>query len=542
MALKEVIPLVRFFDTYRREAVDLEWLYSGHVVVSTHDDVLSYLSRYLSGIDARLAVVESDYIDRDYLEDYARYYSKCLLDYNRKCYRIHFFSCVATREDLERFICPLESSTESGNAKVDFLGVYLGFVVIRPLPKTVVGRTCLVPYSTDGTGRHYLALRQVDVSFFGRDFTLRCMPFQEQDSSTAACATCALWSAFQVTAELFGHKTYFPSDITALAVEHVLSETRKFPNGGLYLTDMIYAIRRIGLDPICVDVGMEREPKSDDADSDQNSGSDAQENLSILIGAVYAYLGAGIPIILTGYFEHSSGEKYGEGGHAVAINGYHLGDNGATETSWTEHSWLVSDEINKIYVHDDQIGPGARILLDQNEIQRWRTDWHDKDSNLYLVPTTLMIPVYSKIRVSYEEVRECVAPVSEGLTEAIKMLKESKRLPEDFEETLKWDITLQKSKSYKRSLHVDSQLERGRKLKCMNETYSKYIWVVTVFAKKRKEISFIIDATDSGQGLRAIDVIMYSQTLLEACDALFLAQQEQLKVNPLMSKMEEVGV
>lgn len=540
MALKDVIPLVQTCGNDGRETVDLNWLYPECIPSSTplEKNVLTYMSRYLAGIDARLAVVESDYVDRDYLEDYTRYYAKCLSDYPRKCYRIHFFSVAVTRECIEKVICPADASMGDESTGVEALGKYLGFIVIRPLPKTVVGRTCLVPYSTDGTGRYYSALRQVDVSFFGLDFMLKCMPFQEQDSSTAACATCSLWAAFQVTSELFCHKTYFPSDITSLAVEHGLSETRKFPNDGLYLTDMIYAIRRVGLDPICVDVGMEQKHTSnDDVDVASDDEIDAKENLSILLGTVYAYLGAGIPIILTGVFERDSGEKYGDGGHAVTINGYHL-DGNVNERS----SWLISDEIDKIYVHDDQVGPNARISLDRGDVLRWQTDWRDKDENLYLLPITLMIPVYNKIRVSYEEVRECAAPVSVGLNAAIEMLKEAKRLPEDFEETLKWDITLQKGKSYKQSVRVDSRLERTRKLKCMNASYSKYVWVLTVFVKKQKEISFIIDATDSGQGLRAIDVIIYSQTLLEACDLLFLVQQEQLKGNPLMSKMEELGV
>jgi hypothetical protein len=38
---------------------------------------VNYIFNYLKRFDAKTILLESDYVDRDYLEDYSRYYVKC---------------------------------------------------------------------------------------------------------------------------------------------------------------------------------------------------------------------------------------------------------------------------------------------------------------------------------------------------------------------------------------------------------------------------------------------------------------------------------
>ena len=55
---------------------------------------IEYLKGYLEDpeIDCKTVMIEYDYIDRDYIEDYAFYYSRCFREVSRKCVRFHFFS------------------------------------------------------------------------------------------------------------------------------------------------------------------------------------------------------------------------------------------------------------------------------------------------------------------------------------------------------------------------------------------------------------------------------------------------------------------
>lgn len=48
-------------------------------------------THYFDHIGAKTIIVENDYIDRDFLEDYSGYYARCFHDYQRSCTRLHFF-------------------------------------------------------------------------------------------------------------------------------------------------------------------------------------------------------------------------------------------------------------------------------------------------------------------------------------------------------------------------------------------------------------------------------------------------------------------
>ncbi len=68
---------------------------------------------------------------------------------------------------------------------------YLGFSVIKPLPVTFLGKTCLKAYSNDsndGSERHYIH-RQYIANLLGIQFSVDSVAYQEQDKVVSACAT-----------------------------------------------------------------------------------------------------------------------------------------------------------------------------------------------------------------------------------------------------------------------------------------------------------------------------------------------------------------
>lgn len=174
---------------------------------------LDYFTEYFSELGAQTILAEHDYIDRDYLEDYAAYYDRCLQDYSRRTHRLHFFSIAFTSADFE--VCLLGKPLQLVEAEIR--RSYLGFVVVKPLPQSFVGRTCLVTYPDDGVRRHFPSLRTYDVHLFGLDLEARSLAYQEQDHVVAACATSAIWSCLQGTGTLFQHIIPPPVKITRWA-------------------------------------------------------------------------------------------------------------------------------------------------------------------------------------------------------------------------------------------------------------------------------------------------------------------------------------
>src|SRR5439155_23260261 len=119
---------------------------------------------------------------------FASYYVRCHEHYDRLCSRLHFFAEELTDETLRSLIQGNLSSEQTNSIRHS----YLGFVVARPLPSAIIGRTLLKTYPPDeGDRRHYTVVRNYDSHLFGVKLSVRSLPFQEQDSVLAACATVA---------------------------------------------------------------------------------------------------------------------------------------------------------------------------------------------------------------------------------------------------------------------------------------------------------------------------------------------------------------
>lgn len=86
------------------------------------------------------------------MDDYAHYYVKCYKPYDRFCKRIHFFKDLS-KDNLE---CLFNSYLEGGKTlsemENELSGKYLGFMIIKPLPQTIIGRTSLVPFRINNGG------------------------------------------------------------------------------------------------------------------------------------------------------------------------------------------------------------------------------------------------------------------------------------------------------------------------------------------------------------------------------------------------------
>jgi hypothetical protein len=187
---------------------------------------LTYIKNYLeSALKCKWMVCESHYIDREYMDAFASYYSKCLRSYPNYCQRIHFFSDTF---ELSFFKELLEESRKNKDTKDNkdipnlkkITDCYQGFMVIRPQNKTFVGQTVLAVLK--GEGRRFPCTRDYDVNLFGVNLKINGLAFQQQDHAVSACATAALWMAFQRVAFIEGYKIPSTVEITASATKFSL--------------------------------------------------------------------------------------------------------------------------------------------------------------------------------------------------------------------------------------------------------------------------------------------------------------------------------
>ncbi len=415
---------------------------------------VTYIADYLTAVNAVTMVVEEEYVDADYLDDFAFFYAKSFEQISKFCKRLHFFSKAF---DDARFRSAIITGTET-----EFLEhSYLGFVVARPLSSAVIGRTVLINYPSDNGRRNYSATQPYRANLFGLSLEVRSLAYQEQDTSLAACATVALWSCFQQTRKLFQSLSPTPVTITRAAT-HVLEASRPFPSRGLSIKQICNAIAAVGLDPEFYAVTPDLP-------------------LSTLM---YSYLSLGIPILLVV-------EIKGVGLHAVAVNGYSLRTKRqiATEGMGVPALYppLVGQRIDEFYAHDDQVGPFSRLKVvepaGQNQTITFTESGCWKEP---LVPRAIIIPVHPKIRIGFREVLKNLPQLSAVGTWTRPAARAD----------LEWNVRLTTSNQFKMNIKApESTVPVNFRERLLLEGLPKHVWHCSLSAAGQPLLEALLDST-----------------------------------------------
>lgn len=440
-----------------------------------------YLKNYLasSEINTQTIIIEENYVSKDYLEDYASYYSLCFQNYPKYCKRVHFFNSSFTEE---AFLKRLISNIDSEN----FWEGYIGFVVVKPIPITVIGYTVLKIYSNSNNfnDRNYWGVRDYKIHLFGKELILESLAFQEQDSVLSACATTAIWSMLNKAALDFHTILKSPSQITIDADKVSPDGSRLFPNKGLNILQICQAI---------LNSGLVSEIKNPDFAITISPGNDhyvvSNQYLKKILNA---YSTIGIPIILV--VKVPNGTSYGF--HAVTVSGFNRSAPTLVSPS-NQPNWL-SDNIEKFYAHDDQWGPFVKVeFQNQSELI---TPWSTYSASGWpTYVTNIIVPVYPKIRISYEDIESLVL----GLDAILTLFFDSKIAYD-----LSWDIRIDYSENFKSFLR-NSNLEEEKIIKKLTATQPKYIWIASCYVGNLRILDFTFDATDVQNGMIGKDVISY---------------------------------
>jgi hypothetical protein len=295
-----------------------------------------YLAEYLGALGATSIILEPNYVDRHYLDDFVRHYSRSFQAPSPKCSRLHFFATTSADELDQCLDCAVQGEQERVNAQSRLTASYLGFVVRRPLRGPAMGRTVLRTYPPDGR-RHYTVVRRYRVNLAGIRLEVEGLAYQQQDGGAAVCASTALWSALQRIAHVAGHRTPTPSQITAAA------RSPYPPSHGLNHLQMAEALSTLGYIA-------DEFPAASDAALFRTrlvSCLDSQLPVVLLLERRVGLAAEGHAVTVTGYGEPSTSA-------AIALPGL------------SGKLRLRGAALEVLYVHDDNLGSHAHYeLLDQ---------------------------------------------------------------------------------------------------------------------------------------------------------------------------------
>lgn len=459
----------------------------------------NYFKKYLGSpeLDAKTILIEENYISRDYLHDYASYYALCFEKYEKVCRRVHFFDIAVTEEEFAQILLKPNEET------VDFWKHYIGFIVIKPIPLKMIGYTVLKTYSNSQelNDRNFWGLRNYTIHLYGNKIKLKSLAFQEQDSVLAACATTAIWSMLNKAAVDFHTILKSPSQITNDADKVSPDGSRLFPNKGLSILQISQAILNSGL-------------VSEIKEGDLRPHIYPYKVASIhyLKKILNAYSSIGIPIILV--VRVPSGGDHGL--HAITVSGFKTNTPQPIPPQKTIS--YMSDNIDRIYVHDDQWGPFARVNLYNDS--GLETPWTENDSanpKRPTVVTNIVVPVYPKIRISYQDLEVIVV----GLDRILTFFFDTQIVAD-----LVWDIKIDYSENYKHAIK-NSALDDNDKVEILTESLPKYIWIASCYVGVHKLFCFTFDATNINNAMIGLNVVSFLPDSVQATLIQFLKKNKQ---------------
>lgn len=495
-------------------------------VAEAHDNIilakqhLTCFKNYFSHIKIKTIIVENKYVNREFLEDYSSYYVRSFKEYKRDCVRLHFFSIQITPEEFSSI---LKGEPVGPNVK-DLQDNYKGFMVLKPLPTTIIGKTCLSTYE-DLTSRIFPTIRTYKANLFGIQLSVESLAYQEQDSIVAACASSSIWTAFHGTGILFQHSFPSPVEITNWATKYFPFANRHFPNKGLSGEQMAIAIREIGLEPYLYNV----------------------EGIDRLKATAYAYLKGKIPVVLgfslwdTNSNTALTPARY-RGKHAVTITGYNEGGKLSSRFEDITDLSLSSSKIDKFYVHDDQVGPFAKMSIEKNDVyysihkktECLETTWEDSNRKIGNVKATseiLIIPLYHKIRIPFIAVLKAVNFFNSHFIPHVVAVPKFT--------LFEWDIFLADIKDFKNEILNEEFLDKDLKEKILTTQFPKYLWRAIGKINDEKKMEFVFDATEIDQASFHLMTINYDSIIEQQYRLLLDSYDSSLMSNLTAKKMIE---
>lgn len=336
---------------------------------------------------ANTIICEREYIDRDFSEDYTNYYVQGFKNYRGSCARLHFFKEKFSHEDFSKILF----ETKVNDSKILKLQeTYLGFIVIKPLPFTFLGRTCIKKPD------HVKISRKYPVNLFGIALEIETIAFQEQDRVVSACATTAVWSLLHALPEIHNKQVPSPSAITLAAIGAPMQNVNGFPNAGLNSTQITFALESLKLRQHSFEI----------------KDFDLKIDREFFVEFISTYLHSKIPVFIGAQVYKKIPSLQGDGfvwkgDHAVVLIGFEQDEQGRF----------------CITLHDDRLGPflsapltTEKIFLPNDLAQNSKERYgFALPNNEFLIPTSCLVATYHKKKIGADLICNTAKLLLKGL-------------------------------------------------------------------------------------------------------------------------------
>jgi hypothetical protein len=413
------------------------------------------LAAYLRLIrDDLWAVVEFPYVDRVYRDSYYNYFSSKNIPYARDCIRLSLFETDVGNLEPDADIYKVQEA-------------YLGYIVIRPTPPTVMGRSMLSPRVL--RERPFVCcLSKETTNVQGIDLVVHGFPHSSQDMETISCAETSVWSIMEYYGRKYAeYRPVLPSDIHAALRE--ASYKRTLPSGGLTIFEISTALKKFGFSTLLYDR--------------QQFTSDEFRRI------LCYYVESGIPIVVGLMTPQRTL------GHAVIAIGH---EEPATYT-FDENipSYLLAEGQLKVF---DSADIAKKMVFINDNVPPFQRASFEAPGEYYPDPerktyqiTNFVSPLYSKMYIEASIAQKLILELLNDQNEGFLAVTGKPSF------SLVLRLFLTSSRSFKRCIRLGSAPDRLKSL-LLAASMPKFIWVAELsnpdlFRNSKIDGLVIIDAT-----------------------------------------------
>ena len=216
---------------------------------------------------AQSVIIETRYIDADYRGEYSAFFSRTFQTFSDSSHRLHFFRASLGLDQV------YELPENPG---------YLGYVIIRPIPMSRVGRTVIAP--PRDVASFVRTMVQDRVNLFGQTLIAEGVPFMQQDTQLGRCAHVAAWVC-HYSGHLRGDVGRRLISEFALSIDPGLGLSRLVPSAGLSANQMLELLRIFELPAIFYNIkNLPRTPSTPWAPPDPVQPTNPQKEHSWFLG------------------------------------------------------------------------------------------------------------------------------------------------------------------------------------------------------------------------------------------------------------------
>lgn len=472
-------------------------------------------------------VFEEQYIDKAFSDEFREFYGSSFISlsntesqkrFSNNCSRLHFFS--PTRDELEDEIKKLHEMLQSRKydrqayssaCRIFSSKYYLGFMVLKPIENTRVGRTVLKhPEGLQNT--KFNCTRHYSTHLLGIELFVCGLPFQQQDGGVSACASTATWSSLHQVNEFEHFHPQSPASITTLATKQVLPFGRAIPQeNGLSVDQMCQAIHAVGLSPYLLSF----------------------ENLKVqkIKSLLYSAVRSGFaPILIIK-------RLYKEERHAITVAGMvndsqNFVPESLSNISLTDTGWKLSS----LFVNDDRLSPYSKVEIKIEPVNNTVKFCVNYENDGLWEVTHLLVPLHNKIRFALDDLHEFAVKIADNIVGRFKLKTELEQdYPTGFDVEI--ETWISKEHEYKRHLFFGNDPLSVSANEALNYRISlpRYVGIVRLKDSSFGVIDVLIDTTHTSRHVKFLLVLGRANNSVFSSD-LVMTLSKELKCPYLIDK------